>query len=313
MKHSHKLRNTLITAGLSCTALAAYNRYTCKKADSASFLNCRIPSSQFGWKLGNIHYTKQGSGSPILLIHDYLSFSGAWEWNALSQRLSKNHTVYALDLPGCGRSEKSFTAYTSYLYVQLISDFISKLIREPVILVVSGHSVLPAVMLAKSEPALFRQIIALNPSAPHHPNVCELLLGKLFLTPLIGTFAYNMFLTPARLQSSFEQARLFHSRELQAAYRKAFWQGAHMNRAHGKYLLASYLLGYMDSDLSFSLKKLAVPFSILTGSDVSGAEEAILSYRRQNPQIPVRQVEDGRLMMQMEQAEEVANRIYDLL
>ena len=45
-------------------------------------------------------------------------------------KLAENHAVYALDLLGCGRSEKPKITYTNYLYVQLISDFIKNVIHE---------------------------------------------------------------------------------------------------------------------------------------------------------------------------------------
>ena len=37
--------------------------------------------------------------------------------------LALEHTVYNLDLPGCGRSEKSGITYTNFVYVQAICDF----------------------------------------------------------------------------------------------------------------------------------------------------------------------------------------------
>lgn len=309
MGDSHKFRNILITAGLSGSALAAYNYITSRKADQSKYLADHISSSQFNWKLGNIYYTKQGTGTPILLVHDYLSPAGCWEWKILGQKLAAEHTVYALDLPGCGRSDKSFSAYTNYLYVQLLSDFISKIIKEPVTLITSGHSIQAAVMLAKSESALFTQIIAINPPAPQQPSICDLLLGKLIPLPLIGTFTYNLLTSPCRLENHLEQLHMFRDRNLQSAYVKACCQGAHMEHSNRKYLFSSYLRGYMNSNLTLSLKDLTVPFTILSGTDVMDSEKAILTYRKQNPQISVQQIKNGRLMMQMEQADEIARYI----
>ena len=50
---------------------------------------------------------KFGSGKPLLLIHDLDPSSSAYEWNQLEQQLAKDFTVYSIDLPGCGRSDKS--------------------------------------------------------------------------------------------------------------------------------------------------------------------------------------------------------------
>ena len=49
---------------------------------------------------------KKGKGSPILLIHDMLPGGSGYEWTRIEDELALEHTVYNLDLPGCGRSEK---------------------------------------------------------------------------------------------------------------------------------------------------------------------------------------------------------------
>ena len=58
-------------------------------------------------KLGNltIHHTYGGSGSPVLFIHG-LGSSGYIEWRFNLVRTSRNHRVFAPDLPGYGRSDK---------------------------------------------------------------------------------------------------------------------------------------------------------------------------------------------------------------
>ena len=84
----------------------------------------------YHWKYGNIYYTKSGKGKPVLLIHDLDPTASSYEWKAVTKKLAENHTVYAIDLLGCGRSEKPNMTYTNYLYVQLINEFISNVINE---------------------------------------------------------------------------------------------------------------------------------------------------------------------------------------
>ena len=80
----------------------------------------------FEWRFGNIYYTKKGTGSPILLIHDTLPGASGYEWSKIEDELAIDHTVYTVDLLGCGRSDKSSITYTNFVYVQMISDFIKK-------------------------------------------------------------------------------------------------------------------------------------------------------------------------------------------
>lgn len=72
----------------------------------------------------NVYYTKEGTGKPLLLIHDLDTCTSGYEWKQLIPFLSNKYTVYTIDLLGFGRSEKANMTYTNFLYVQLISDFI---------------------------------------------------------------------------------------------------------------------------------------------------------------------------------------------
>jgi pimeloyl-ACP methyl ester carboxylesterase len=49
-------------------------------------------------------YWVAGSGPPLVLIHGFLGFSFSWRFNM--EALSRHFSVYAMDLPGCGFSER---------------------------------------------------------------------------------------------------------------------------------------------------------------------------------------------------------------
>ena len=52
-------------------------------------------------------------GTPVLLIHDLSPLSSSYEWCRYAKKLEKQHTVYTIDLLGCGRSEKPYLTYTN--------------------------------------------------------------------------------------------------------------------------------------------------------------------------------------------------------
>ena len=83
---------------------------------------------------------KEGTGSPVLLIHDLNHYSSSMEWDKVIGTLSKEHTVYTIDLLGCGKSDKPAITYTCYLYVQLLTDFIRDIIGEKTDIVATGAS-----------------------------------------------------------------------------------------------------------------------------------------------------------------------------
>ena len=84
----------------------------------------------------NFHYTVQGSGSPIVLMH-------GWGCNlttlaSIEKVAAENHTVYNVDFPGFGESEEPHEVWGVELYTQLIEKFIEvEGIENPILL---GHS-----------------------------------------------------------------------------------------------------------------------------------------------------------------------------
>ncbi len=56
----------------------------------------------------NWRYWYAGSGPPLLLIHGFLGYSFSWRFNVAA--LSRHFSVYAIDLPGCGFSERTDAA-----------------------------------------------------------------------------------------------------------------------------------------------------------------------------------------------------------
>ncbi len=72
--------------------------------------------------------------------------SSGVEWKKVAAILAEKHTVYTVDLLGCGRSEKPNITYTNFLYVQMLTDFIKHIIGEKADVVATGESVAIAVM-----------------------------------------------------------------------------------------------------------------------------------------------------------------------
>src|SRR6516225_2774683 len=57
-----------------------------------------------------VFVTRQGKGDPIVLLHGIAHSSDAW--SRVIPALAQHYEVVALDLPGCGRSDKPETDYS---------------------------------------------------------------------------------------------------------------------------------------------------------------------------------------------------------
>ena len=161
-----KNKHRLVTLGILFTVATGIiyliNRIVFASATLKDLLKSSA-DNYYNWRFGKIYYKKKGSGSPILLIHDLTVYSSVYEWKNLIDKLSKDHTVYVLDLLGCGRSDKPRITYTNYLYVQLISDFIKNVIHEKTDIMASGYSSSLTILACHNEPFLFGKIFLENP------------------------------------------------------------------------------------------------------------------------------------------------------
>lgn len=83
-----------------------------------------------------IRYLVSGHGSPILLVHGVGEFLEVWKTNIAD--LSRQFTVYALDLPGHGLSQKPKTDFTLGYSVKFIARFLETMNIEKANLI--GHS-----------------------------------------------------------------------------------------------------------------------------------------------------------------------------
>ena len=139
------IKHFILLSTVAVGALHAANRFINATAEMKNIITSG-KGQFFNWKNGSIFYTKRGTGSPILLIHDLDPISSGYERHNLAKKLEKDHTVYKLDLLGCGRSDKPYLTYTNYLFVQLITDFIQDVIGEKTDIVVSNRSLSFAVL-----------------------------------------------------------------------------------------------------------------------------------------------------------------------
>jgi pimeloyl-ACP methyl ester carboxylesterase len=108
-----------------------------------------------------------GSGEPILLVHSINAAASAVEMCDLGEELAECRTVYNLDLPGFGDSERPAVRYD-------VARFMSA-IEAAVALIAQRHGQRPVDAVALSLSAEF-----LARSATHHPELYRTLT---FITP----------------------------------------------------------------------------------------------------------------------------------
>jgi len=83
-----------------------------------------------------IFYHRSGKGEPIVLLHGIAHSSQAWE--RVIPALTDRYEVIALDLPGCGRSDKPDTDYSMGTQAAAVRYALDRLHLD--LVTVIGHS-----------------------------------------------------------------------------------------------------------------------------------------------------------------------------
>ena len=125
MSIKKKLTFFTTLAGVSLGAMHIANRVL-EYISTADKLINSDEYEYYNWRFGKIAYKKTGEGSPLLLVHNLNVCSSSYEWRNNIAELAKSHTVYTIDLLGCGCSDRPGLTYTNYLYVELITNILSE-------------------------------------------------------------------------------------------------------------------------------------------------------------------------------------------
>jgi pimeloyl-ACP methyl ester carboxylesterase len=105
-----------------------------------------------------------GDGPVMLLVH---GLGGAHlNWMAVAPQLAAHHRVYALDLPGFGRSPLAGRRSTIAANVDRVSRAITRLSRGPVVLMGNSMGGLLAIGAAALHPSLVDLLVLVDPAVP---------------------------------------------------------------------------------------------------------------------------------------------------
>lgn len=292
------------------------NRFIDITADMKNILKTEN-GNYYDWKNGKIYYTKRGNGSPVLLIHELNPISSSYEWCRFAKKLEKNHTVYTLDLLGCGRSEKPYLTYTNYLYVQLITDFIKNIIGEKTDVVTTGNSISFVALANNMNKTLFHRMIAINPPMPDSfnktPDKYSTWKKTLLELPIIGTFLYNIKAHEKNIEKVFHENYFARPQLISSKMLDAYYEAAHMNHSHGKYLMASLESKYIDNSILHVLKKLETPLYIVESNKSQNAVSIANAYAKQNRSIETAYLSNTKLLPQLEAPDKLLDIVNMLL
>lgn len=266
----------------------------------------------YDWRFGRIAYKKIGQGAPVLLIHDLNVCSSSYEWYKTAEKLSETNTVYMIDLLGCGLSDRPLLTYTNFLYVQLLTDFIKHIIGRKTDVIVSGHSSSFVLMACANDESIINRVIMINPediiNLSKIPTKKSNMIKNLILTPILGTFIYNMRINKKTIRETLVKACCSRDNVREKDVLISF-ESTQREKAHSKYLYACQCTGYTNVNILNCLKKLNNSIFIITGTKNPENTLAAAQYQNHLPSIEIIGIDQTKQLPHIENPDEFINQV----
>nr|MBA2443169.1 alpha/beta fold hydrolase [Rubrobacter sp.] len=204
----------------------------------------------YRWRGGKISYSVAGDpeSEPLLLVHGIYAGASSFEFRKNFAALSESYRVYALDLLGCGRSEKPRRRYRPEDVTAQIEEFAGEEIGVQTHLVASSLSATLAMPAAVRSPRLFGKVVLICPpgmvslSRPSG-RLGDAVYGLLRL-PVLGQALYHALASRRSIRyylerMAYHDGGLVTDELVEALYRAAHGPGS-------EYLPAAFVAGKLN-------------------------------------------------------------------
>jgi pimeloyl-ACP methyl ester carboxylesterase len=139
---------------------------------------------------GPVHYVDFGGkadGPTVVLVH---GLGGSHlNWDLFAPLLTPHGRVYAIDLPGFGRSEPGERKASVQANVAVVKRFIDEVAGAPVVLVGNSMGGMISILVAGESPDAVRGLVLLDPAVPGPRRALDPLVALMFVIyaiPLVG-------------------------------------------------------------------------------------------------------------------------------
>lgn len=311
-KQKNRLLTFAVLLAIATIVIHIINRIIASSASLKDMLDINS-KNYYKWRFGKIYYTKKGKGTPILLIHDMMPGASGYEWSKIERQLALKHTVYTIDLLGCGRSDKPGMTYTNFVYVQMICDFIKNVIGGKTDVIASGFSASFVTMACHNEKECFNKIMFVNPPSmkklSHMPTRRNKVSKVLLELPVLGTMIYHIIVSRENTNNLFIEKLYFNPFHMDQDVLDAYYEGAHRGGCYAKCAYASYSANYMNINITHGLKAIDNSIYIIEGEAENNGNNVVKDYQNINPSIEAVSIKKTKHFPHLENPEEFLNQV----
>jgi len=227
---------------------------------------------------GDVWYTVAGSGPPLVLIHSIGAGCSSFEWHRVLERLADSHTVFALDLPGFGKSDRPDVAYDSEYYMEVIELVCDRVVAphcpdQSVGLIAVSLSAAWALVLAQRRPKLISRLALVSPvgiGSLTDGLPAGRILGNLMKVPILGQSIRNAITSRRAIQATLTDRVFANPDRVVPEIVDHFHKAAHQPGSGD--VLAHFVNGDLSVSASNALQTLPIPVLFIFGAGRQNVE-----------------------------------------
>jgi pimeloyl-ACP methyl ester carboxylesterase len=301
-----KTGKVLAAVGATAGGLAAMNRVLAKVGEPPGIGGEKRRYLWRGWRLA-YRVAGESGAPPLLLVHGIYAGASSYEFRKNFYELAKDFRVYALDLLGCGLSERPQRRYEPEDIATQTEDFAREEIGGPAHLVASSLSAALVVPAAVRSPRLFKRLVLICPTglsgSLDRPSG---LLGDsvygLFQAPVIGDALYNAIVSQRSLRYYLDNVAYHDTGSVTDGLVEDYYHTSHQPGA--KHLPAAFVSGKLNLGLAGLWTRVPHKTLVAWGQEagtppVSQAHQFV----RRNPRAELKVFRDAALLPHDERAE----------
>ena len=300
----------LLTAVLSVVGslggLAALNRRLEKIGEPARLAGGE--ARRYNWRGWRLAYRVAGDpqAPPVLLVHGVYAGASSYEFRKNFLELAEDFRVYALDLLGCGLSERPRRRYGPEDVAAQVEDFAREEIGAPAHLIASSLSAALVVPVAVRSPRLFKKLILICPTGLGSLDRPSERLGDavygLFRAPVLGDSLYNAIVSQRGIRYYLGGMTYHEPKSVTDQLVETYYHTSHQPGA--KYFPAAFVSGKLNLSLADYWPRVPHKNLIAWGQEarttpVSQAQQ----FTRRNPRAELRIFKNAALLPHDERAE----------
>ena len=194
-----------------------------------------------------------------------------------------------------------------------MTDFIQNIIGEKTDIIASNESISFVTLACNMNKDLANSIIAINPTSLKELHITTDKYASVKKTllelPVIGTFLYNIKVSNTYITKDFREEYYARPQLVSSKLIDAYYEAAHMNFSHGKYLMASMEANYTKNSIEHALKKLETPIYVIESRNMKDAIAIADSYKKTNSGNEIVYLSNCKKYPQLEIADKVVEAI----